>query len=111
MWSIGDSIVYFGKFNRLDVRFKNQFCYIDAYIEPFLTDGRPPADWPECREEYIERMCNTPTHLCRLRYYGGENWGFAFYTYSNEKYELSMYPTGKFTGKPEDAFRTSAVYL
>jgi hypothetical protein len=26
-----------------------------------------------------------------LRYFGNDRWGFAFYTYSNEKYELSTY--------------------
>ena len=36
-----------GRFNRLDVRFRGAFCYIDAYIDP------PPAE---------------PVHLCRLRY-------------------------------------------
>jgi len=51
-------------------------------------------------------------HLCRLRYFGDDQWGFAFYTYSNEKYELSVYPNGQFFGTPEEAFLTSAtVYL
>jgi hypothetical protein len=35
-----------------------------------------------------------------------------YYTYSNEKYELSVYPDGEFFGKPEEAFLVSAeVYL
>lgn len=59
----------------------------------------------------IERLRNTPTHLCRLRYFGGDEWGVAFYTYSNEKYELSIFPNGSFIGKPEDAFAASAMYL
>jgi hypothetical protein len=63
-----------GKYKRLEVRFKNQFC--------------------------------------RLRYFGNDEWGFAFYTYSHEKYELSMYDDGQFTGKPEQAFLISAnAYL
>jgi hypothetical protein len=49
--------------------------------------------------------------LCRLRYFGNDDWGFAFFTYSQEKYELSVYPNGEFTGKPEDAFLTAAMYL
>jgi len=49
--------------------------------------------------------------ICRLRYFGDDRWGFAFYKYSNEKYELSMYPDGEFFGKPEDAFLASAMYL
>jgi hypothetical protein len=101
-----------GKYTRLDIRFRNQFCYIDAYTEPIITDNWPPAGWAETREEYTERLRNTPTYLCRLRYFGDDRWGFAFYTYSNEKYELSMYDNGQFIGKPEQAFRISAnVYL
>ena len=102
-----------GKYTRLDIRFRGQFCYIDASTEPILRDGWPPVDWPETREEYVERLRNTPTHLCRLRYFGGEErWGFAFYTYSNEKYTLAMYDSGEFLGTPEDAFRISArLYL
>lgn len=100
-----------GKYTRLDIRFKSQFCYIDAYQEPEVSNDWPPEDWPEAREEYIERLRNTPTHLCRLRYFGDDQWGFAFYTYSNEKYELSIYPNGEFFGKPEDAFLASGMYL
>jgi len=46
-----------------------------------------------------------------LRFFGNDDWGFAFYTYSQEKYELCVYPNGEFTGKPENAFLTSAMYL
>ena len=102
-----------GKYTRLDIRFRSQFCYIDAYAEPELRQGWPPDDWPETRDEYIDRMRNTPIHLCRLRYFGREDgWGFAFYTYSSEKYELSIFDDGTFFGTPEDAFRISAgLYL
>ncbi len=101
-----------GRYTRLDIRFRGQFCYIDAYTEPVLSDTWPPPDWPETREEYQERLRNTPTHLCRLRYFGDDQWGFAFFTYSNEKYELSVYPNGEFLGTPENAFLTSAsLYL
>jgi hypothetical protein len=102
-----------GRYTRLDIRFRGQFCYIDAYQEPEVMPGWPPPDWPETREEMTERLRNAPTHLCRLRYFGDENkWGFAFYTYSNEKYELSIFPNGDFFGTPEEAFTTSAeVYL
>ncbi|MCX9012798.1 MAG: hypothetical protein OIN66_16980 [Candidatus Methanoperedens sp.] len=100
-----------GKYTHLDIRFKGQFCYIDAFQEPEVSEDWHPKDWPETREEYIERLRKTPTHLCRLRYFGNDRWGFAFYTYSNEKYELSVFPDGEFFGKPEDAFMASAVYL
>ena len=103
-----------GRFSRLDIRFRNQFCYIDAYQEPELPGpGWPPPDWPESREEYLERMRNTPVHLCRLRYFGDEEgWGFAFYTYSNDRYETSVFSNGEFFGSPEEALSLSAqVYL
>ncbi len=101
-----------GKYTRLEIRFRGQFCYIDAYTEPIMMPNWPPPDWPETREEMIERLRNTPTHLCRLRYFGDEeSWGFAFYTYSNEKYELSVFPSGEFYGTPEDAFEASGMYL
>jgi hypothetical protein len=99
-----------GRYTRLDVRFRGQFCYLDAYTEPEpLGPNWPPPDWPETREEMLERLRNTPTHLCRLRYFGDEErWGFAFYTYSGERYELSVFPSGEFFGPPEEAFRASA---
>lgn len=103
-----------GCYTRLEIRFRGQFCYIDAYTEPEpLGPDWPPADWPESREEYLERLRTTPTHLCRLRYFGDEEaWGFAFYTYSGERYELSVFPSGEFLGSPEEAFHVSAsMYL
>jgi hypothetical protein len=101
-----------GRYTRLDIRFRGQFCYIDAYVESKMNENWPPPDWPETREEYLERMRKTPVHLCRLRYFGNDEWGFAFFTYSNEKYELSVFPDGQFIGKPEDAFILSAnLYL
>lgn len=101
-----------GRYTRLEIRFRNQFCYIDAYTEPRVSEQWPPADWPETRDEYIARLRDTPTHLCRLRYFGNDRWGFAFYAYSSEKYELSIYPSGEFIGKPEEAFFVSAnMYL
>jgi hypothetical protein len=103
-----------GKYTRLDIRFRGQFCYIDAYTEPEPPGPNwPPPDWPETREQMLERLRNTPTHLARLRYFGNEEgWGFAFYTYSNERYELSVFPSGEFHGPPEDAFEAAAnAYL
>jgi len=103
-----------GRYTRLDIRFRGQFCYIDAYTEPEPpSPGWPPPDWPETREEYLERLRNTPIHLCRLRYFGNqEEWGWAFYSYANERYELSMFPSGEFLDSPEEAFQTAAgLYL
>lgn len=103
---------YKGKYTRLDIRFRGALCYIDAYREPELTPGWPPNDWHETREQYIERMRNLPTHLCRLRYFSNDDeWGLAFYTYSNEKYTDSAFQSGKFFGTPEEGFETGAMYL
>lgn len=103
-----------GRYTRLDIRFRGVFCYIDAYTEPEPPGPNwPPPNWPETLEEYLERRRNLPTHLCRLRYFGpGDRWSFGFYTYSNERYELSVFADGTFFGPAEDAFRAAAgVYL
>ena len=99
-----------GRYTRLDIRFRSQFCYVDAYTEPQPPGPDwPPANWPETREEYLERLRNTPTHLFRLRFFGNEEeWGFAFYSYASDKYELSIFPTGEFFGTPEAAFQVAA---
>ncbi len=103
---------YSGKFNRIDVRFRGKFCYIDAYTEPYVADDYDQDLYGESREEHIERLRNTPTHLCRLRYFDDENrWSMAFYTYSHEKYEPCIFNTGNWEGTPEEAFDTSSVYL
>jgi hypothetical protein len=102
-----------GRYTRLEIRFRGQFCYVDAYKEPEPPGPDwPPPDWSETGEEFIERLRNTPIHLCRLRFFGDEErWGFAFYTCSNERYELSVFPSGEFLGPPEAAFEASSLYL
>jgi hypothetical protein len=103
---------YAGKYNRIDIRCWGQFCYIDAYTEPYVAADYDPQLYGESREEHIERLRNTPTHLCRLRYFGDENrWSMAFYTYSHEKYEPCIFNNGSWHGTPEEAFDTAAVYL
>ena len=45
-----------------------------------------------------------PLPLCRLRYTGSpDEWGFACYLASKDRYEDSILPNGTFTGTPEDA--------
>ncbi|EKU97914.1 hypothetical protein Lepto7375DRAFT_7171 [Leptolyngbya sp. PCC 7375] len=103
---------YAGKYTRIDVRFRNYFCYIDAYTEPFVPEPFDEKLFGCTREERIEHLRNVPFHLCRLRYKGDEEkWVMAFYTYSNEKYQPSVFNNGTFYGTPEEAFETSAVYL
>ncbi len=100
-----------GRYTTLDIRFRSYFCYVDAYTEPKLPDKDWPADFPETREEHIERLRNIPYHLFRLKYLGDdERWELAFYNYSNEKYELSVFPSGDFLGTPEVALKTAAEF-
>lgn len=103
---------YGGKFIRLGIRFRGQYCYIDAYTEPEIPPDWPPKEWHETREQSTERLRNTPTHLCRLRYFGNEEqWSLAFFTYSNEKYSPCVFPNGTFYGTPEEGFGVGATYL
>jgi len=102
---------YQGKFLRLDIRFRGALCYIDAYQEPNLPPGWPPKSDKISRKEYLERLRNTPVHLCRLRYFGEDQWSLAFFTYSNEQYTPSVFKTGSFFGTPEEAFDIGAMYL
>jgi len=102
-----------GHYTRMSVRFRSKFCYIDAYIEPApLPDTFSEATWGETREEHIERMRNTPTHLCRLRYFGDiERWSFAMYGYSNNEYDLTFLPsTGDFFGTLEQCVKVAAGF-
>ena len=72
---------YAGTYTRLGIRFRAQFCYIDAYTEPEEPSAGLLELRGETREEYLEHMRNLPLHLCRLRYFGDEEaWGLAFYT-------------------------------
>ena len=103
---------YKGKFTRLEVRFRGSLCYIDAYRKPNVPRGWPPKDWHETREQMLDRLRNTPTHLCRLRYFGDEDcWTLAFFTYSNEKYSPCVFHSGDFYGTPEEGLDVEATYL
>lgn len=101
-----------GRYTRLDIRFRGEFCYLDAYTEPEpLPDDWPPPGFSETREEHIERMRNTPFHLFRLKYLGNmEEWGLSFYSYAQNKYEESVLPNGSFYASPEEALETAAEF-
>jgi hypothetical protein len=99
-----------GRYTRLEIKVRGQFCYVDAYREPgphvYVPKGMSRAD-------VIEQQRTTPIHLFRLRYFGDENaWAFGFFKYSDEKYETSMFQSGDFFGTPEEALEIAAgVYL
>jgi hypothetical protein len=101
---------YAGSYARLDIRFRGPFCYIDAYQEPDPA-AKPPRGSGETATEFRERLRNTPTHLCRLRYCGNDQWSLAFFTYSHEKYEPCVFGSGSFYGTPEEGLDVGAVYL
>ena len=88
------------------VRFRGAFAYVDAFP---LDRQSLPVTTPE-EQAQIEAAL---THLCRLGYLGSaDRWEFAFFKYSDEKYEPSFLPSGMFVGTPEEAFDCSAqVYL
>ena len=92
--------------SRVDVRFRGKYAYISA-IE---TD---PWIFPDATPEEEERIRQTPTKLCRLAWTGNpESWEFAFYKYSDDRYEPSITLDGSFTGSPESCFDTAAqLYL
>jgi len=104
---------YIGKYNRIEIRYRGKFCYIDAFKEPFVSPAYDPEHFGgKSREERIAQLRDVPTHLCRLRFFGDEDkWSMAFYSYSHMKYEPSFFDNGSWHGTPEEAFDTSAVYL
>lgn len=103
---------YAGRYTRLDIRFRGACCYIDAYQEPDEPPRSLLKNTGETREEYCRRLSETPTHLCRLRYFGNDQeWSLAFYTYSNEKYAPCVFANGSFYGTPEEGFAIGAIYL
>jgi len=96
----------------LGIRFHGALCYVDAYVEPEPPSRGLLRVLGETRQEYFERVREVPLHLCRLRYFGGRKmWSMAFYTYSNERYELCTFPNGTFYGTPEEALEVGAAYL
>ncbi|MCW3096243.1 MAG: hypothetical protein JWL77_1861 [Chthonomonadaceae bacterium] len=68
---------YAGKFTRLGIRFRGALCYIDAFTEPQEPSPELLRITGESREQFqfLERLRNMPTHLCRLRYFGNEENG------------------------------------
>lgn len=103
---------YFGKYSRLDVRFKGQFCYIDLYKEPDEPDKKFLKATGETREQYFERQRSFPTHLCRLRYFSNEDkMSYSFFSYAKMRYEPCYLDNGFFEGTPEEAVKASEMYI
>ena len=80
---------WFSEFE-LILRFKNQFCYLDA----------------------MNRKDKKPFSIGRLRYFSGRSaWSLAFYTYSNERYQPCIFPNGTEEGSLEEGIAVCAMYL
>jgi hypothetical protein len=102
---------YSGLYTRIELRFRGPLCYMEAYREPEEPDPQLLRILKESREVYMDRVRNVPVHLGRLRHLSGDRWTYAFYKYSDEKYELCTFPNGTWFGSPEEAFDVGARYL
>jgi hypothetical protein len=47
--------------------------------------------------------------LCRIEYFGDDDWGFAIYDPATETYNPAMLNTGEPSGSPVDAYNTAAI--
>ncbi len=72
---------------KLKLRFKGQFCYLDAYEE-----GQEPFP------------------IGRLRYFE-DDWSLAFFAYSSESYKPCIFDDGEWFGSLEDAIDICSMYL
>jgi hypothetical protein len=102
---------YKGLYSSIEIRFRGPLCYIDAYKEPNEPDQKLLNMNHETREEYLQRMRECPIHLGRIRYFSADRWSYAFYTYSNDRYEPTIFGDGEWFGTPEAAFDIGARYL
>jgi hypothetical protein len=73
---------------QLVLRYKNQFCYLDAFEEG--QEAFP---------------------IGRLRYFNNNEWSLAFYTYSNERYQSCVFQNNKWFGTLEEAIDICSTYL
>lgn len=75
-----------GRYRELAVRFRGQFCYVDALVEPGPLPPGSSGPGDETAEEYQARFRETPVHLCRLRFLGDlDLWSFAFYSSASDR--------------------------
>lgn len=74
---------------QLLLRFKGKYCYLDG---------------KHVKEE-------NPFPLGRITYFEKNMWALAFFTYSNLKYEPSLYRSGNWFGTLEEAISICELYL
>jgi hypothetical protein len=78
---------WFTKF-QLKLRFKNQFCYLDA-----CEAGQSPFP------------------IGRLRYFRDNAWSLAFFAYSSMSYQPCVLNSGKMVGTLEEGIAACEMYL
>ena len=76
--------------------------------------------WPDCGEIVVRQRGqyvyvsvradqDSVDPLCRLRYTGsGDLWEFGYHSHASGKYEISMLPSGRPYGTPEECFDCAA---
>jgi hypothetical protein len=80
------------KCDRIEVRFRAEQCYVVVWkIEPDGKEFRFP--------------------LCRLRHFDEERWSIALFTWSNEKYEPCIFPSGEWFGTIEECLELGQSFL
>jgi hypothetical protein len=97
-----------GRYERLEIRFKGVFCYIDAFVEPQEPSPSLLEITQETKEQFMDRLRSTPRRLCRMRYFGDDRWSFGFFSYSNEQYQLAVFDSGDFFGPIVKGFEVAA---
>lgn len=99
-----------GRYREIDVRFRAQFCYVDAYLEPVEgpTNGNPAR----LATSAPEPVRDDAMALCRLRFFDRDRWSFALYSYAQERYDPAVFGDGEFFGLAVDGFDLAAnLYL
>lgn len=102
---------YAGLYARIDVCFRGALCYVDAFTEPTAPSRDLLRSLGESLDEHLARLREIPTRLCRLRYFAGHGlWSVALYSYSGERFEPCILPTGEYCGSPEECFALGASF-
>lgn len=79
--------------DKIEVRFRGALCYVDAWQSQ--SDGG-------------KDFCSP---LCRMRHFDSERWSLALFTWSNEKYEPCIFPSGEWFGTIEECLDLGTTFL
>lgn len=97
-----------GRYREIDVRFRAQFCYVDAHLEP----GAPPAGPATLGPTPPDPDRADVMELCRLRFFDRDRWSLALFSYAHEGYDPAVFGDGEFFGPAVDGFDLAAnLYL